>query len=82
MDIRATVERLADYGVKAYYIALEGMDLASPTGKMTMGAISAVAEFEKNLLIERTNARSASARSRVKLGRQESLSQAHEMRSH
>jgi len=30
--------------------------LASPAGKMTMGVINAVAEFERDLLIERTQA--------------------------
>ena len=31
-----------------------GCDLTSPAGKMTMGVIAAVAQFEKDLLIERT----------------------------
>lgn len=30
------------------------MDLTSPAGKMTMGVINAVAQFERDLLIERT----------------------------
>jgi putative DNA-invertase from lambdoid prophage Rac len=76
MDVRATVERLAADGVKVYCLALGGMDLTSPTGKMTMGVISAVAEFEKDLLIERTNAGLARARSQgIKLGRKGSLSE-------
>lgn len=75
MDVRMTVERLAEDGVKVYCLALGGMDLTSPTGKMTMGVISAVAEFEKDLLIERTNAGLARALAQgVKLGRKESLS--------
>lgn len=75
MDVRATVERLAEEGIKVYCLALGGMDLASPTGKMTMGVIAAVAEFEKDLLIERTNAGLARARAHgVKLGRKGSLS--------
>lgn len=32
------------------------MDLTSAAGKMTMGVIAAVAEFERDLLIERTQA--------------------------
>jgi putative DNA-invertase from lambdoid prophage Rac len=76
MDVRSTVERLANDGVKVYCLALGGMDLTSPTGKMTMGVISAVAEFEKDLLIERTNAGLARARAQgVKLGRKGSLSE-------
>lgn len=31
-----------------------GVDLSSPAGKMTMQVISAVAEFERDLLLERT----------------------------
>ncbi|WP_311970452.1 recombinase family protein [Pseudomonas baltica] len=76
MDVRATVERLGKDGVKVYCLALGGMDLTSPTGKMTMGVISAMAEFEKDLLIERTNAGLARARSQgTKLGRKGSLSE-------
>lgn len=74
MDVRATVERLAGEGVKVYCLALGGMDLTSPTGKMTMGVISAVAEFEKDQLVERTNAGLARARAQgKKLGRRELL---------
>ncbi len=56
MDVRATVERLAILGVRVHCLQLGGVDLASPAGKMTMQVISAVAEFERDLLIERTNA--------------------------
>ncbi|WP_252343429.1 recombinase family protein, partial [Enterobacter hormaechei] len=38
------------------------MDLTSAAGKMTMQVISAVAEFEKDLLIERTHSGLARAR--------------------
>lgn len=75
MDVRSTVERLAGEGVKVYCLALGGMDLTSPSGKMTMGVISAVAEFEKDQLIERTNAGLSRARAEgTKLGRRASLS--------
>jgi putative DNA-invertase from lambdoid prophage Rac len=37
-------------------LALGGVDLTSPAGKMTMGVIDAVAQFERDLLIERTQA--------------------------
>lgn len=56
MDVRATVERLAHEGVRVHCLALGGVDLTSPAGKMTMGVIAAVAEFERDLLIERTQA--------------------------
>jgi hypothetical protein len=35
-------------------LALGGVDLTSPAGRMTMGVINAVARFERDLLIERT----------------------------
>lgn len=56
MDVRTTVERLEALGVKVHCLALGGVDLTSPAGKMTMQVINAVAEFERDLLIERTNA--------------------------
>lgn len=55
MDVRATVEQLAALGVRVHCLALGGVDLTSPAGKMTMQVINAVAEFERDLLIERTN---------------------------
>jgi putative DNA-invertase from lambdoid prophage Rac len=56
MDVRATVERLAQGGVRVHCLALGGVDLTSAAGKMTMAVISAVAEFERDLLVERTAA--------------------------
>ncbi len=54
MDIRKTVEQLAELGIRGHCLALGGVDLTSPAGKMTMQVISAVAEFERDLLLERT----------------------------
>lgn len=56
MDVRSTVEALSGMGVRVHCLALGGVDLTSPAGKMTMGVIAAVAEFERDLLIERTRA--------------------------
>lgn len=56
MDVRATVDRLATDGIKVHCLALGGVDLTSSAGRMTMGVINAVAEFERDLLIERTQA--------------------------
>lgn len=63
MDIRKTVEQLADLAIRVHCLALGGVDLTSPAGKMTMQVISAVAEFERDLLIERTHAGIARAKS-------------------
>ena len=74
MDVRATVEHLAAIGVKVHCLALGGVDLTSPAGEMTMGVIAAVAEFERDLLIERTQSGLARAKSAGKtLGRPRSL---------
>jgi putative DNA-invertase from lambdoid prophage Rac len=54
MDIRKTVEQLAALDIRVHCLALGGVDLTSPAGKMTMQVISAVAEFERDLLLERT----------------------------
>ncbi len=77
MDVRATVEQLTALGVRVHCLALGGVDLTSPAGKMTMGVIAAVAEFERDLLIERTQAGLSRARSEGKLlGRPQSLTKA------
>jgi len=54
MDVRATVENLSGVGVRVHCLALGGVDLTSSAGKMTMQVIAAVAEFERDLLVERT----------------------------
>ncbi len=76
MDVRATVERLAAEGVRVHCLALGGVDLTSAAGKMNMGVLIAVAEFERDLLIERTNAGIARARAEgKKLGRPSALTE-------
>jgi putative DNA-invertase from lambdoid prophage Rac len=56
MDVRSTVDTLAAAGIKVHCLALGGVDLTSPAGRMTMGVIAAVAEFERDLIVERTQA--------------------------
>ena len=75
MDVRATVEMLDGEKVRVHCLALGGVDLTSAAGKMTMSVINAVAEFERDLLIERTQAglKRAKAEGKV-LGRPTSLS--------
>lgn len=70
MDVRSTVEFLAAKGVRVHCLALGGVDLTSPAGKMTMAVIASVAEFERDLLVERTQAGLERAKSEgKKLGR-------------
>src|SRR6476646_6926564 len=54
MDVRATVEAMAAIGVRVHCLALGGVDLTSAAGKMTMGVLNTVAEFERDLIVERT----------------------------
>ena len=56
IDVQQTVARLEAKGIRVHCLALGGVDLTSAAGKMTMGVLAAVAEFERDLLIERTNA--------------------------
>ncbi|MCO8590312.1 recombinase family protein [Burkholderia multivorans] len=77
MDVRSTVERLASIGVRVHCLALGGVDLTSPAGRMTMQVINAVAEFERDLLIERTQAGLRRAKAEGKtFGRPSALSEA------
>ena len=66
MDVRATVDRLAALGIRVHCLALGGADLTSAAGKMTMQVIAAVAEFERDLLVERTQAGMARAKAEGK----------------
>jgi putative DNA-invertase from lambdoid prophage Rac len=76
MDVRATVEALAGRGVRVHCLALGGVDLTSPAGKMTMAVIAAVAEFERDLLVERTQAGLARAKAQGKaVGRPAALTE-------
>ncbi len=77
MDVRSTVEALAVRGIRVHCLALGGVDLTSAAGRMTMQVLNAVAEFERDLLIERTNAGIARAKAEGKpMGRPSALSHA------
>ena len=76
MDVRATVDLLAERRVRVHCLALGGADLTSAAGKMTMQVIAAVAEFERDLLIERTQAGLERARADGKvIGRPSTLTE-------
>jgi putative DNA-invertase from lambdoid prophage Rac len=56
IDVRQTVDALAERNVKVHCLALGGADLTSAAGKMIMSVLGAIAEFERDLLRERTAA--------------------------
>jgi putative DNA-invertase from lambdoid prophage Rac len=75
IDVSSTVARLEERDIRVHCLALGGVDLTSSAGKLTMGVINAVAQFERDLLIERTQAGLARAKSEGKaLGRPPALS--------
>lgn len=75
IDVSTTVAKLEEMGIRVHCLALGGVDLTSSAGKMTMNVINAVAQFERDLLIERTQAGLARAKAQGKpLGRPAALS--------
>ena len=77
IDKRSTVERLAGLCVRVHCLALGGTDLTSSAGRLIMTVIAAMAEFERSLLVERTQSGLARAKSQVKtLERPQSLGEA------
>lgn len=74
IDVSTTVARLEEMGIRIHCLALGGVDLTSSAGKLTMGVINAVAQFERDLLIERTQSGLARAKAQGKpLGRPAAL---------
>ena len=75
IDVSITVANLEKMGIKVHCLALGGVNLTSSAGKMTMGVINHVAQFERDLLIERTQSGLVQAKSKGKvLGRPKTLS--------
>lgn len=75
IDVSITVAKLEAIGIRVHCLALGGVDLTSSAGKMTMNVINAVAQFERDLLIERTQAGLVRAKAQGKqLGRPPALS--------
>jgi putative DNA-invertase from lambdoid prophage Rac len=56
IDVRQNVDSLAARGIRVHCLALGGADLTSAAGKMVMSVLAAVAEFERDLIVERTQA--------------------------
>jgi putative DNA-invertase from lambdoid prophage Rac len=76
IDVSSTVKALAEMGVRVHCLALGGVDLTSSAGTMTMNVLNAVAQFERDLLIERTQSGLNRAKAEGKtLGRPATLSE-------
>jgi putative DNA-invertase from lambdoid prophage Rac len=71
IDVKATIDKLTSMHVRVHCLQLGGADLTSAAGKMIMGMLNTFAEFERDLLIERTQSGLARAKATGKqLGRQ------------
>jgi DNA invertase Pin-like site-specific DNA recombinase len=69
-DILGVVERLKKMDVKLRVMQFDGIDITSPMGKMILTCMAAMAELERNLLIERTVAGLSRTKAQgTKLGR-------------
>jgi putative DNA-invertase from lambdoid prophage Rac len=54
-DVSATIKQLTARGIKVVVLQLGAVDLASPAGKLMLTMLGAVAEMERDLLVERTH---------------------------
>lgn len=69
-DVGATIKALAGRNIEVIVLQLGKLDLTSPAGKLMLTMLAAVAEMERDLLVERTQAGLARAKSEGKtLGR-------------
>jgi putative DNA-invertase from lambdoid prophage Rac len=69
-DVGATIKMLAARGIEVVVLQLGKLDLTSPAGKLMLTMLAAVAEMERDLLVERTQSGLARAKAEGKaLGR-------------
>ena len=70
IDVQQTVKLFQDRGVRLVVLQLGNLDLTSSAGGLMVKMLAAVADFERDLIIERTQAGLARARSQgIRLGR-------------
>jgi len=70
IDVLSTVKHLSKRNIKVIVLQLGNTDLTSTTGKLLLTMLSAVAEMERSLIVERTQAGLARAKAEGKqLGR-------------
>lgn len=69
-DVGATIKLLAARSIEVIVLQLGKLDLTSPAGKLMLAMLAAVAEMERDLLVERTQSGLARAKAEGKaLGR-------------
>lgn len=77
IDVMQTLRGLEERGIRVQVLALGGTDLTSTAGKAVVGILAVVAEMERDMLVERTQAGLARAKAEGKqLGRPSKTSDA------
>lgn len=77
IDVQQTVQTCKERGIRLHVLQLGSLDLTSSTGEMTVKVLAAVADFERDLIIERTLSGQARARAEgKKFGRPPKTSEA------
>lgn len=70
VDVQQTVQLFIQRGVRLVVLQLGNLDLTSSAGALMVKVLAAVADFERDLIVERTQAGLARAKAEgVKLGR-------------
>ncbi len=70
IDVQQTVERFQNEGIRLVVLQLGNLDLTSSAGSLMVKMLAAVADFERDLIIERTQAGQARARAEgIHMGR-------------
>lgn len=62
IDVQQTVERFQQEGIRLVVLQLGNLDLTSSAGSLMVKMLAAVADFERDLIVERTQAGQARAR--------------------
>ena len=76
IDVQQTVERFTKDGIRLVVLQLGNLDLTSSAGSLMVKMLAAVADFERDLIIERTQAGQARARAEgTHMGRPSKTSQ-------
>lgn len=66
IDVQQTVEQFAHRGIRLIVLQLGNLDLTSSSGALMIKVLAAVADFERELIVERTQAGQARARAEGK----------------
>lgn len=66
IDVQTTVKLFTEKGIRLIVLQLGNLDLTSSAGELMVKVLAAVADFERDLIVERTQAGQARARAEGK----------------